>query len=182
MATDKVLHKIELIRQKGFRPCVIAALICGGKVGLFKSHYPGYEFVQGGIEFGETPQEAMEREVMEELGHWFYQGCNFPPEKFIYLLEAKMETKVKEALVTEKGETIKPVGKYYLVFAALLRTDGKPSIKPEDFQFSGSTVKFHAHVWADYDEAKRLIETITNPIKRDIALKSIEMLKARGLI
>ncbi|MBU1175028.1 MAG: NUDIX domain-containing protein [Alphaproteobacteria bacterium] len=49
---------------------VRAALVDGDRVLLIKHSYiPGWHFPGGGVDFGETIEEGMRREVMEETGH-----------------------------------------------------------------------------------------------------------------
>lgn len=59
-----------MIDQKGYRPCV-AIIIKNAKGELFWARRIGqdsYQFPQGGIKDGETPVEAMYRELYEEVG------------------------------------------------------------------------------------------------------------------
>ena len=52
-----------------FRPSVRAIIIKDGKVGMIHSlKYDYYAFPGGGIESGETQQEALIRETQEEAG------------------------------------------------------------------------------------------------------------------
>jgi len=178
------LKHVDQVKRTGYRPSVIAALIFQGKVGMFRSNkYPGFEFVQGGIEGIETPLEAIKREVIEELGYWFYSKCNFPPQNLKFLFEEKMKTKIKGELVTQTGEKIKPVGKQYVVFGVILKEKGElPEINEEDSKWKGTTVKFHEHRWVGPNEARKLAATITNPIKKEIALRTIDCLVKDGLI
>lgn len=177
---DEILQKIDQIKESGFRPCVIAVLVCNGKLGLFHSHkYPGYEFLQGGINFGETPIETVEREALEEAGYWFYKGCNFPPKNVEFLFEEHMKTKVKETLLTENGKQVNPEGKHYLVYLVELNTVQVPEITAEDMDYLGSSVKFDKVVWADSILANKLTSGIQNLIKRDIAKKAIDLAMQR---
>lgn len=173
---------IEKIKQEGFRPCVIGAMVCSGLIGLSKSNkYPGYEFLQGGINYGETPIEAIERETIEELGFWFHKECNFPPKRHQFLFEDRMEMKVKEPVISDKGP-IKTKGKHYLIYALEINPENEklPQINPDDFEFRGTTVKFHEHKWVTKAEALKLIEQITNPKKMEIAKRTIGILAELG--
>ena len=183
---DNKISQTELdkIKQEGYRPCVVAALVFNRKVGLFQSKkYFGSEFIQGGIEFGEEPLETIEREVMEEAGFWFYSLCDFPPEKSEYLFEARMETKVKGTLRTTNGAEIHPIGKHYFVYAVKLKDmDHLPQIDGNDINFSGSTVKFLKCDWVDSTKATEVMGKNNNPIKRDIEIKTISLLKEKSYI
>lgn len=72
---DKVLlPQGRLFMQKQFRPNAAIIIINESKqVLLCERSFPGYvnntvQTVQGGIDPGETPREAAEREIIEELG------------------------------------------------------------------------------------------------------------------
>jgi hypothetical protein len=174
---------IDQIKLDGFRPCIIGAITCNGKIGLLRSNkYPGYEFVQGGIGFGETPVEAIEREVIEEMGFWFHKECNFPPRRHQFLFEDKMQTKVKEVQVTSSGEEIQPKGKHYLVYGLEINpvNNKLPEINSEDFQFKGSTVKLHSCKWVSVKEALELVQTLQNQKKEEIATRAIKCLEDLG--
>ena len=173
---------IEKVKSEGFRPCVIAAMVCNGLIGLSRSNkYPGYEFLQGGINYGETPIEAIERETIEELGFWFHKECNFPHKRNQFLFEDQLEMKVKEPVMSDKG-SIKARGKHYLVYALEIEPTNQklPGINPDDFKFQGTTVKFHEQKWVTRNEAMQLIQKIANPKKKEIAKRAIEMLADLG--
>lgn len=53
--------------QLRFRPSAYGILIDGDKI-LLTRQYDGYEFPGGGIELGETIQDAVKREFFEETG------------------------------------------------------------------------------------------------------------------
>lgn len=59
----------EPIEVKGvlFRPSVYGVIVQGSKV-LLVPQWDGYDFPGGGMEVGETIDEALEREVKEETG------------------------------------------------------------------------------------------------------------------
>jgi ADP-ribose pyrophosphatase YjhB (NUDIX family) len=185
--TNKIIDEKYLngIRSDRYRPCVIGAIVLGGKIVLFKSKkYPGYNFVQGGIENGETPLEALEREVMEELGYWFYKGCQFPPVKAEFLFDRRMTSKnVKSKITSASGETVKPVGKHYLVFFVdISRGQEPPHIREDDYNFSGSTVCFTENKWSNYEEAIKFVSKIDNEIKRDLARETLDLLHKKGYL
>lgn len=173
---------IDKIKIDGFRPCIVGALTCNGLVGLLRTNkYPGYEFVQGGIRHGERPIEAVDREIIEETGFWFHKECNFPPKRFQFLFEDRMETKVKDQLVTSQGENISPRGKHYLVYGVEIdKQDGLPKVNLEDSQYKGSSVKFHECRWVSVKEGLELVKTLTNPKKQEIATRAILKLQELG--
>jgi 8-oxo-dGTP pyrophosphatase MutT (NUDIX family) len=74
MTKNKVIcHDVEGnkkevdIKELKFRPSVYGVLIENGKILLFKQ-WDGYDFPGGGVEIGETINEALEREFWEETG------------------------------------------------------------------------------------------------------------------
>ena len=64
---DGVVYETP-VSELSFRPSVYAVIIKEGKVLLVKNWGDGYEFPGGGIELGETIEEALVREVREETG------------------------------------------------------------------------------------------------------------------
>ena len=55
------------VNKLQFRPSVYGLLVEDGKV-LLSKQYDGYDFAGGGVELGETMQEALIREFFEETG------------------------------------------------------------------------------------------------------------------
>lgn len=183
MPTDeKIFEYLNTLKKEGLRPTLICAIVAKGKVGLFSSDkYPGWEFLQGGIEFNELPIDAFEREVVEELGFHFYQECHLPPKRFDWLFEDRLKTKIKDKVLTTEGVEVKPTAKHYIVFVAEINVEKFPEISSDDFSFSNTTVKLHKCKWTDYDEAIDLIKKIQNPRKREIVRKILDKLKEKGL-
>lgn len=184
MPTDeRILQYLNTLKNDGFRPTLICAMMMKGKVALFSSNrYPGWEFLQGGIEFNELPIETFEREVAEELGYSFYKECNFPPKRFDWLFEERLKTKIKEKVLTAEGVEIAPQAKYYIIFAAEMDAEKFPEINPEDFAFSGTTVKLHKCKWVGYDESINLVGKIQSTNKREIVIRVLDKLKDKGLL
>jgi putative (di)nucleoside polyphosphate hydrolase len=62
--------RLDMLDREGYRPNV-GIIICNGKNEVFwgkriKEH--SWQFPQGGIKYGETPEQAMYRELQEEVG------------------------------------------------------------------------------------------------------------------
>jgi len=182
---EKINHYIDELKRKGYRPTLVCALVMNNRVAVFKNNtYGGYELVQGGFEAGESPEETLEREVIEELGFWFHKECNFRQIVMTYLFEEKMEMKIAGHLETRTKEKIVPKGKHYIVFAAEIHssTTKFPQINPDDFSFKGTSVKLHQCRWVNAKEARSTLETITNPKKREIALRVIDLLVKKEFV
>lgn len=184
MPTDeRILQYLNTLKKEGLRPTLICAIVVKGKVGLFSSNrYPGWELLQGGIEFNEIPIDTFEREVAEELGFHFHQGCHFPPKRFDWIFEDQLKTRVKDKVLTVEGVEIKPTAKHYIVFVAEMDVENFPEINSDDFAFSGTTVKLHKVQWVGYNEAINLIKSIQNPKKKEIIRKTLDKLKEKGFL
>lgn len=181
---EKINQYVNDLKKTGYRPTLICVLISDNLIGLLKGrNYNGYEFVQGGIEYGESPLETLEREVMEELGYWFHKACNFSRIKMTYLFEGRMDMKIKDKLITQEGELVRPKGKHYIVFAAEICTDGElPEVNQDDVNYKGSSVKLEKCIWVNIGEAKRILKKTRNPVKRNIVLKAIDIAQEKELV
>jgi hypothetical protein len=181
----KINRYIDELKQIGYRPTLVGALVKNKRVALFENNeYKGFEFIQGGFEHGENPKETLEREIIEELGYWFHHDCNFSSLEMIYLFEDKMNMKVKGKLQTSTKEEFSAKGKHYVVFAAVLDNGSIdfPQISPEDYSFTGTSVKLHQCRWVDAKTAHKLLSKISNPKKREMASKTIDLLLRKELI
>ncbi len=68
ICTDIAGKKYEVaVDQLTFRPSVYAVIIENNKI-LLSKNWDGYDFPGGGIELGETIEEALTREAHEETG------------------------------------------------------------------------------------------------------------------
>lgn len=170
------LAHLNQVRKEGYRPCIVAVLICNGKIGLCEAKdYHWYEFPQGGIEFEELPLETIQREIKEELGEDFYIKCEFPAE-LKHLFEVQHKMKVKDNLKLETGEIVKPIGKEYIVYTVKLNAVNFPQINTEN------GTDFKRCLWVNYDEAKNLIKNTKSPVKREIAQRAVNEIKKLALI
>lgn len=176
---------INKVKNEGYRPCAMAALIYNKKIALFNTKkYPGYYLLQGGIEPFEMPIEAIEREVVEELGYSFYSKCKFPPNLSKYLFEDNMESKnIKDRILLSSGESMKARGKHYFVYALDISSGGDiPTISPADYSFVGTSVEYQQCKWCGADDARRLLSTNTNLVKRAMSLRAVDEIVKEHLL
>lgn len=173
------LAHLNLVRKDGYRPCMIAVLICNGKVGLCEAkRYHWYEFLQGGIEPGELPEITLEREIKEEAGEKFYQECFSQDVNISHMFDVQHKMKVKDKQELETGEKIGFKGKEYMVFAVNFKNLSQlPQINANDEQ----TEFKHCH-WVDYESAKNLIKYTKSDVKREIAFRAVNLLKKMEVI
>lgn len=94
--SSRVPERPPLPARDGVVAVVGAAIICGSYC-LVARRRPGgsaggrWEFPGGKIESNETPEDALQREVQEELGciirvtEWVGRGVAYPDERFIVL-------------------------------------------------------------------------------------------------
>jgi len=176
---------INKVKSEGYRPCAMAALIFNKRVALFNTKkYPGYYLLQGGIEPFEMPVEAIEREVVEELGYSFYAKCKFPPNSSKYLFEDNLDSKnIKDKIVLSNGESTKARGKHYFVYAVDISLgEDFPEISSSDYSFVGTSVEYQQCKWCGADDAKRLLATNTNLVKREMSLRVVDELVRLGML
>lgn len=163
------LDYIEAARLQGLRPGVTVCLINGQRLLMFyQKEYDLWQIPQGGIQQGESVDEALKREMTEELGAGIvariqfpsaYVGENqviFPPEKL-----------TGETLDLADGQKITMQGKKYFFMAAEL---GSPEIT------SGET-QFDDYKWADFLEALNTADTVYQRGKKRITIDAVHSLR-----
>lgn len=175
MAPLPTKKEIDKIRQAGFRPTVVACLIYKKKVLLvFKKKYHHWLMPQGGVENQETLEEALVREVGEELGEKFaLQLSQIGPT---LLTEDELDFKESDFkardLFTDAGQPIEMLGKHYYFLVAEVK----------DIGFDARKSEFDRVVWANFKKAQKIIESVYLQNKKNILQKSIDVLKEQGLI
>lgn len=170
----KTLVEIDQIRKKGFRPQVVGCFLNDGKVLLvYKKEHDLWQFPQGGIDNGETMEEALVREMAEELGEKFTETSN---EHISLISEAKVEFPANKQdvrnLQTDDGEPVTMKGKKYFFLAAI-------ALEPE---INIAETEFDEYRWVSHEEGLELAEKIYQKGKKRITVKVLSKLKELELI
>ncbi len=171
---EPTLKELDEIRTKGFRPGVVCFCVHENKLLLlFKKEYKLWLLPQGGVENNETPADAIRRELTEELGKTFSDGCD---TNYIYLGDGEVTMNKKfygeRDVQTDEGVAINMTGKKYFLYVL--------AVKSEEIDIKET--KFDEFFWADYTSAKFLLGKSYQVNKRDLNLKFLDKLKEGGLI
>lgn len=146
--TEPTQQELEKLRQQGFRPEVVACFIFDRKVlFVYKKDHHLWQLPQGGIEPGETPAEAIKREMAEELGD-FAKKQKLNPT---FVGQDQIEAAVR---------------KTYFFYAI------ESSTKKLDI----SKTEFNDYLWAAYPVAKTLAGQIYQKNKARITSGCLEAL------
>lgn len=170
-------EKINDIRKRGFRPQAVGCILNKDKklLLLFKREYRLWQLPQGGIENWESVNQALTRELTEELGEKFMNRCLVPKELILKFdqVEFPLETRESRKLISDEGEEILLRGKAY--FFCLLRFSG-------DIRLNIKNTEFDDYIWASYEQAESLARQIYQPGKRRITLSVLKALQRKDLI
>ncbi len=164
------LKIIDNIRKQGFRPQVVGCFIYNSKIlFLYKKEHNLWQFPQGGIENEETIQQALKREMTEELGKDFINNCDLSNPLIFNEQQLKFPSSSKgfRELKTDLEEKIKMKGKRY--FFIKIPTN-KTKIKINQTEFDD-------YQWLTFAEASSKAKEIYQKGKRQLTLKAIESLK-----
>ena len=165
--TEPTQKELEDLRKLGFRPEVVACFIYDHKV-LFvdKKDHHLWQLPQGGIEPGETPAEAIKREMTEELGDFAKKQKLDPTYVGQDQIEFSARNRPDEEITTSKGEKVKIIGKTYFFYAVPSATEKVDTSKTE----------FNDYLWATYPVAKTLASQIYQKNKAKITTGCLEAL------
>lgn len=118
-----------------FRPAVYGIIIRDGKI-LLVPHWDGYGFPGGGIEKGETLDEALAREVKEETGLSVERGDIVACESSFY--------------IPQKGNSV-----FHSILLYFLRKNIQGTISDAHFEEGERTYVRRAE-WVDIKEIERI--------------------------
>lgn len=168
------LKQIDKIRQKGFRPEVVVCFLNEKKVLLlFKRRHNLWQLPQGGIDNKESAEDALVREMTEEMGNKFMDSCD---KDFTLIGEDKigfpLRTQESEELKMDQGKDSFMKGKKYFFYTINTRTQ----------ETNINETEFDDYVWLSYQEAKALTKLIYQRGKRRITIKALELLEGLELI
>jgi 8-oxo-dGTP pyrophosphatase MutT (NUDIX family) len=169
------LDELEKIRKLGLRPEIVGCFVNDLKKILFvyKKEHKLWQLPQGGIENDELAEQALEREMTEELGMEFISACSRP---FVFIGTDKIEFEpsrygVKELKLTT-GEEVLMKGKVYFFYA----------IKAGNVELDISKSEFDDLFWLDYKSAIYLMNQVTQTGKKRVSLNILNVLKSSDII
>ncbi len=171
---EPTLEELNGTRKRGFRPGVVVCIVNGSKLLMFhKNEYNEWQIPQGGIENGESPQEAIYREMMEELGETLVKTFKDP---VIYLGSDELEFPeqrygVKE-LKSDEGEEILMKGKKYFFYV----------VNSDATEINIAETEFDNSFWVTSSEAVYLANASKAKNKKILVLKVIDQLKEKNFI
>jgi putative (di)nucleoside polyphosphate hydrolase len=167
------LEEINEIRKTGFRPQVVGCFLCDKKIlFLYSKKHNLWQFPQGGIENGETLNQAIIREMKEELGDEFLEGIEPGVLVGEDIIEFTDSHKNLRELKIDNGQEIYMKGKKYFFIAIKAKADKLDIAESE----------FDDYKWLGYKESSELAAAIYQPGKRRIMKKIIKSLFESGLL
>jgi len=172
---EPTAEQLNKIRKQGYRPGVVACILCAEKLLIFyKNNHKIWQLPQGGIDNEETYKEALQRMVKNKLGASLLDNLDF---NNIHIIEFnKMEFKPGKyevkSLVDSSGKEIQMLGKYYFFYIINAKS---LDVKIEETQFD-------QYFWVSFREAYFLTGKMYQKGKKRITQKAINKLQELGLI
>lgn len=167
------LEEIDAIRKSGFRPQVVGCFLNGKKIlFLFKKEHNLWQLPQGGIDNRETVEQAVSREMSEELGKEFVGAAKINSVVGENQVAFPGHTKGSRELKTDDGQEIFMKGKKYFFV----------SIDTEREGLEIKNTEFDDYQWLPYDEALELSQTIYQQGKQRITLDVLHTLHHLDLL
>ncbi len=167
------LKEIDEIRKAGYRPQVVGCFLKDKEVlFLFKKEHELWQFPQGGIDNHETAEEAIFREMGEELGDDFINGAEIDSVIGRSAIDFPKNSENLRELRTDDGIEMVMKGKEYF-FMAINASKKDLDIKKTEFD---------EYEWADYDKALEVCEMIYQKGKRRITIDALGALHEQNLL
>ncbi len=165
--------EIDTVRRQGFRPEVVGCFAHNKKVLFcYQSKYRIWEFSQGGVNNHETLEQALSREMVEELGRSFWSHCETPR----YLGETELifpkQTQGSRELVTDNGDEVFMIGKKYYFFMISVRN---PNLDIKETKYNGFQ-------WKDRVEARELTADIYQKGKQRVIQRALSLMEREKVI
>lgn len=168
------LKELNEIRIEGYRPGVVCCLVNAAQLLLvFKKEYGLWLIPQGGVDNKETIADAIERELVSELGQSIFDQCK---KEYNYFGEGDIEfnpnSKGMRELQTDEGNYIDMKGKRYFFFVVEC-TDQKNDL---------SNSEFDDYAWVNFEQAEFLLGKNYQLNKKELTLNAINQLKNIGVL
>jgi len=167
------LKEIDAIRKTGLRPGVVACFLHDKKIlFLFKEEYNLWQLPQGGIDNQESIEQAIVREMNEELGNDFAASLKINSLVGDNQVNFPTHNKNSRELKTDASDNIFMEGKKYFFIA--IDTD----ISDLDIK----KTEFDDFKWLDYGGAIEVASMISQQGKRRVTLDAINKFHDLGLL
>ena len=162
------LEGINMIRKSGYRPQVVGCFLNDKKIlFLYKKKYNLWQLPQGGIDNQETIEQAVVREMTEELGNEFTASPKINSLICNNQVEFPGHTKNSRELKTDAGKNIFMKGKRYFFIA----------IDTDITNLNINKTEFDDYKWLDYKKAMELSKTIYQQGKQRITIDVLDTLQ-----
>ncbi len=167
--TAPTLDQLNTIRKSGFRPNIVTCLLYESKIlFLYKKEYNLWMLPQGGIDNEENPEEAVVREMKEELGDPFVEQVESDPEYVCSnVIEFPPQTRGNKDLETDGGKEVFMKGKVYFFYAWQTPSDDLDIEKTEFDDFK----------WLEFNNAVVTASKIYQKGKQRITTKALFALR-----
>ena len=167
------LEEIDKIRESGFRPVVVGCILNDKKIlFLFKEEYKLWQLPQGGIDNQESIEQAMIREMIEELGDKFAASMKINSLVGQNQVEFPDKAKNSRNLQSDAGEEIFMKGKKYFFIA----------VDTDVADLNVMETEFDDFKWLEYDNALYLAKTIYQRGKKRVTVDALNKLHNSGLL
>jgi len=167
------LEEIDKIRKSGYRPQVVGCFLNDKKIlFLFKKKYSLWQLPQGGIDNQESIEQAVNREMAEELGKKFAASIKIISLVGHNQVEFPDKTKNSRDFKTDGGEKIFMKGKKYFFIA----------VDMDVADLNINETEFDDFKWLNFDNAIKLSETIYQRGKQRVTVDALNTLHNSGLL